>query len=306
MAGYTDLPFRRLAFEHGAALAATEMVSVRGLIYNNAKTKDLMATHSIENPTCVQLFGNNPNDFLIAAKEGMLEKFDIVDINMGCPMPKITTNGDGSALIANIKTAAAIVETLAKCDITVTVKTRLGISNSDTKNTIEFCTALQQAGAYAIVLHGRSAKQLYTGAADWQKIGEVADKIKIPVFGNGDVFADNALELLKNCNIAGLMIGRGALANPDIFNRIIAKDIKSTNKNSNIATHNIIDIILKHIEYSKECFDSEKFIVHKLRKHFAYYLKNIKTSRQTKVTLLTAESLELIENVVKTEFTNIN
>jgi len=156
---------------------------------------------------------------------------------------------------------------------------------------LDFCKSLEEAGVSAITVHGRTAKQLYTGVADWESIGKIASKMKIPILGNGDVSEDNALERLNIYPIAGLMIGRNALSNPEIFNQL-----------ANSTTHtarNLQNIILRHIEYSKEYYENEQFIVHKLRKHFAYYLRNIDATKQTKLQILRANSLMEIKNAIE-------
>jgi len=288
MAGYTDLPFRRIAFECGAGLAPTEMVSVRGLLHGNIKTKDLMTLHEIEKPSCVQLFGNEPDDFYKIAQEGLLKDFDIVDINMGCPMPKITKNGDGSALLSDKTKASAVISALVKSGITATAKVRLGIN--DNIGAVDFCMELEQAGVSAITVHGRTAKQLYAGIADWEEIGKIADAIKIPVFGNGDVDEKNALERLKAYPIVGLMIGRNALSNPSIFDKIT---------NPTTQSMQIKEIVLRHIQYNKAYYSNKQFIVHKLRKHFAYYLKLFSCNKQIKAHLLTATDLNEIECAIE-------
>jgi len=216
MAGYTDLPFRRLCKDFGAGLTVTEMVSARGLAHNGKKTEELLNLAGNETPSCAQLFGSLPADFSAALQKDVLKKFDIIDVNMGCPMPKITRNGDGSALLNNPGLAAAIVEACVKAGRTVTAKVRLGIS--DTRSAVDFCRALESAGASAVTVHGRTAAQLYGGRADWDAIGTVAAKLSVPVIGNGDVNSrEEAESRIRQYGVAGVMIGRGAIGRPGIF-----------------------------------------------------------------------------------------
>ena len=268
LAGFTDIAFRRLCRDFGAGLTTTEMVSVRGLIYGSEKTKTLLRLADNETPSAVQLFGNEPKDFSRALSKAELRGFDLIDINMGCPMPKITKNGDGSALLAKPGLAAAIVEACVNAGRTVTVKVRLGIEEKS--GALDFCRRLESAGAALITLHGRTAKQMYTGVADWEAIGNIAAKLKIPVIGNGDVVSRaDAENKLKTYPAAGLMIGRGALGRPGIF----AAD----------GTHppSLKQTILKHIAYSLEYFPAD-YTVKTLRKHFVWYLKGIPDIKELK------------------------
>lgn len=299
MAGYTDIAFRRLCRELGAGLTTTEMVSVRGLLFEGAKTKSLTEISKCESPSSVQFFGSNPADFLLACQKGFLDGFDLIDINMGCPMPKITKNGGGSALLKDVASAAGIVKALVSCGKTVTVKVRLGIK--DKINAVDFCRAIEDSGASMIVVHGRTAQQLYSGQADWDAIGEVASKLKIPVIGNGDILAPlDALTKLKTYPISGIMIGRGAISRPDIFDQ--CNNFPPMERWTQSGRGGLKNIILKHIDYTLQHF-SESFTVHKLRKHFAYYFKGIPNIKDLKMFLLRCESVDkMIESIKNTEF----
>ena len=295
LAGYTDIAFRKICLELGAGLTTTEMVSVRGLLHESNKTADLLKLDALENLSCVQFFGSNPNDFLEVAKRGLLENFDLIDINMGCPMPKITKNGDGSALLDNQEAASSIVKALVSQKKTVTVKVRLG--KKDKHNALNYCLNMQDAGASLITVHGRTAKQLYSGQADWDAIGEIANKLAVPVIGNGDIIdAQDVLDKIKTYKVSGVMIGRGAIARPDIFARAVALDSR-VDLPKNHPT--LKEIMLRHVRYTLEHFNPQ-FTIHKLRKHFAYYLKGIKDIKDLKIQLITADCpnkmIDYIEN----------
>jgi len=287
MAGYTDIAFRRLCRDFGAGLTITEMVSVRGLLHGNEKTENLLKTHKSEIPTSVQLFGSEPKHFSEVVKLPVIRNFDIIDINMGCPMPKITKNGDGSALLAYPKKAAEIVAACVKATKKpVTVKVRIGIENIDIKKVTDFCQGLEDAGASAITIHGRTAKQLYSGKASWDTIGEIAAKLSVITIGNGDVesFVD-AKQKMKEYGLDGIMIGRGAIGNPQIFNE----------------TPNTISkkqLLLRHLSYGQEHF-SEKYLVTSMRKHYVYYFKGLDGVRELKANLMKAERLEEVFVLLK-------
>ncbi len=267
LAGFTDIAFRRLCREFGAGLTVTEMVSVKGLCYNNENTKELLSLASNESPSCVQLFGSDPEFFLRALERPELERFGIVDINMGCPMPKVTKNGDGSALLKNVSAAAKIVEAIAKTGRTVTAKIRTGW-NETQKDAVSFAKAMHSSGAAMLTVHGRTAAQMYSGLADWDIIGEVAAALKIPVIGNGDVKSRlEAQEKIEKYGVAGVMIGRGAIGNPWIFSKNQDKDLPGT--------------VLKHIDYMLEDFP-ESYTVANMRKHLPYYLKGARGIKELK------------------------
>jgi len=283
MAGYTDIAFRRLCRDFGAALTATEMVSAKGLLHGSLKTAALLNIAADETPSCAQLFGADANDFAAALQHNALAHFDIIDINMGCPMPKITKSGGGSALLSNPSAAAGIVEACAKAGRTVTVKVRLGKDNG--QNALSFCRMLQNAGAAAIAVHGRTAAQLYTGKADWDAIGTIAAALKIPVIGNGDVLSINeAEEKLSTYPIAGILIGRGALRNPAVFSHTAQPKLK--------------EIILQHIAYSLMYFPA-RYTLLTLRKHFAYYFKGVLHGKEIKEQWLKASNPDTLMQLIK-------
>ncbi len=219
MAGVTDLAFRRICHDLGAELTCTEMVSSRALVYQDGKTNRLLEINKDEHPSAVQIFGNDPQVMAQAAQLALERSgADIVDINMGCPTPKIVSNGDGCALMRNPQLASEIISHVARAvSAPVTVKFRIGWDRSSV-NAVEFAKMAEASGASAICVHGRTRVQLYSGRADWDVIREVVKSTSLPVFANGDIFsAEDALKALRYAGAAGVMIGRAAFGNPWIF-----------------------------------------------------------------------------------------
>lgn len=266
MAGYTDIAFRELCRIYGAGLTVTEMVSVRGLAHSSEKTALLMRLSEKETPSCVQLFGNNPDDFARAAKN---INCDIIDINMGCPMPKIVKNGDGAALIKNPVLAGDIVRAVKNStDKPVTVKTRLGYeTNND--GAAELIQSVSEAGAAAVTVHGRYAEQRYTGFSDRQKVAELAQKANIPIIYNGD--ADGDVE----GPYAATMIGRKALKNPAVFCG---------------GTVDPVEIAYKHIGLLTKYFD-ERYTVQACRKFFVHYFAGFTGGKALRAAVNTANTV---------------
>ncbi|MDE6397721.1 MAG: tRNA-dihydrouridine synthase family protein [Clostridiales bacterium] len=219
LAGYGDIAFRRLCRESGASLTVTEMVSAKGLIYGNEKTETLLRLAPCERPSCVQLFGSDPDCFYKAVSLPALARFDIIDINMGCPVPKITKCGEGSALMRDVNRAADIVRACVSAanGRPVTVKHRLGW-DSDRIVAPDFAAKMQSAGAAAITVHGRTAAQGYGGTADWNTISDVARAVSVPVIGNGDIRSRaDANEKIETFGVAGAAIVRGSVVIPLVF-----------------------------------------------------------------------------------------
>lgn len=221
MAGVSDLAYRVIARRMGAAMTTAEMVSAKGLYYKNEKTRDMLKIDPGEHPVALQLFGSEPDIMALGAKEMEKAGADVIDINMGCPMQKVVKNGDGSALMKNVPLAAAVVKAMVEAvHVPVTVKMRLGWTR-ETENCVELAKAVEEAGAAAITVHGRTREDFYTGCADWEKIGEVVEAVHIPVFGNGDVVdGPTAARLMKETGCAGVAIGRAAWGNPWVFERV--------------------------------------------------------------------------------------
>ena len=222
MAGVTDLPFRLLCKEQGCGLMYTEMVSAKALLYKNRNTKPLLETRPEEEPVAVQLFGSDPeimSEMALQLEEG---PYAIIDVNMGCPVPKIVNNGEGSALMKDPLLAAKIIETTAAATpLKVSVKFRKGWDH-DHVNAVEFARMCEESGAAYVTVHGRTRSDFYAGTADWDIIAQVKQAVKIPVIGNGDVVdAASALRLFEQTGCDGIMVGRGAQGNPWIFKRIL-------------------------------------------------------------------------------------
>lgn len=284
MAGYGDVAFRRLCRDYGAALTTTEMISCKGLLYDNARTVEMLRLADNETPSCVQLFGGEPETFARAAARPEIRAFDIIDINMGCPVAKIVRNGEGSALGRDIPRAAACVAAAVKAsERPVTVKIRLGFADGEF-TAPELARALEDAGAAALAVHGRTAAQMYRGKADWDKIAAVKAAVRIPVIGNGDVSsATDVAYRLKTAD--GVMIGRGALGHPDIFAEL-------TGMGERLKT-----VINRHFDYMLEYFPARYTAVN-MRKHLAYYLHGVPDTKELKLAVNRVEDAEQMRALV--------
>ena len=211
MAGITDLPFRLICRRMGCGMTVSEMVSAKGLLYKNVKTTEMLRIDDGERPTAIQLFGSVPAELAEAARMVEASGADMIDFNMGCPVPKIVNNGEGSALMKNPRLAHDILAAMVKAvKIPVTVKFRAGWDDAN-RNAVEIARAVEAAGVSAVAVHGRTRQQFYEGKADWSIIADVKQAVKVPVFGNGDIFTvADGLRMLEQTGCDGLMIGRGA------------------------------------------------------------------------------------------------
>jgi nifR3 family TIM-barrel protein len=222
MAGVTDMPFRILCKEQGCGLLYTEMISAKGIYYNDIKSFKLAHIDPVEEPTALQIFGSEPDIMAKVAEKLSQLNTAIIDINMGCPTPKITKNGEGSALLRNPELVGKIVKEVSKASSKpVTVKIRKGWDDNSV-NAVEIAKIAEDNGAAAITVHGRTREQFYSGKADWETIKNVKKAVSIPVIGNGDIFSEeDALKMLKDTGCDAVMVGRGAQGNPWIFKKII-------------------------------------------------------------------------------------
>ena len=278
MAGVTDLPFRLLCKEMGCDIMITEMISAKGLMYNNHKTEVLLLSDEIEHPVGVQLFGSDP-DIMAEQAAKLAEKtaFDFIDINMGCPVPKIVGNHEGSALMKNPALAADIVRTMAKAvDIPVTVKIRAGFS-SELINAPEVAAACEEAGAAAVAVHARTREQFYSGNADWSVIKRVREAVKIPLIGNGDICsAEDVLRMKEETGCDSVMIARAAKGNPWIFREIKA-GLEGRPIPPRPTVPEIADMMARHVKLMVE-LKGEYIGVREMRKHVAWYTEGIRNS----------------------------
>ncbi len=293
MAGVTDRAFRELCAGFGAAMVTGEMVSSKGLIYDSDKSRELLVLSENERPAAVQLFGNEPETMAQAAVIAMEYSPDIIDINMGCPAPKIASNGCGSALMKDPELCGRIVSAVkGAVSVPVTVKIRKGWDKNSV-NAVEVAKICEEAGADAITVHGRTREQQYMPSADWEIIRQVKKSVKVPVIGNGDITsAELAAAMIEQTGCDMVMVGRGALGNPWIF-REISMLLGHDRPSLPVSTAERISVLLKHV--SKMCeYKGEAVAMREARKHAAWYFKGVRGAaalRRKAVELETFEDL---------------
>ena len=299
MAGVTDLAFRKLCKEQGCGMVYTEMVSAKGLYYGSGRTRDLMEIDEEEHPVGIQIFGSDPLIMARMAEKISETEADLIDINMGCPAPKIVKNGEGSALMRNPGLVAKIVrEVSGASSKPVTVKIRKGWDEKSV-NAVEIALIAEEAGAAAVTVHGRTREQYYSDTADWDIIREVKSRLTIPVIGNGDIFtAEAAIDRIRQTNCDGIMAARGAQGNPWLF-----RDILSLLETGEVppppGAEERIRTALRHLDMLVDQ-KGEKIGVCEMRKHIAWYLKGLKDSgrirRQVNCLATAAEIRDLLSS----------
>ena len=315
MAGVTDLPYRDICREYHCGLTCTELISAKAIKYNNRNTDILLETSKGEHPSMIQLFGSDPDIMGEIAKRVEELDFDIIDLNMGCPVPKVVNNGEGSALMKDPVLAGRIIEKMANAvKKPVTVKIRSGFSSSAI-NAPEVARVARESGAAAVTVHARTREQYYSGEADRRVIAEVKNAVNIPVIGNGDIKdGEDALSMMRETGCDGVMIGRAARGNPWIFEdvyRVFMREgiIKPEAKERSgdiykPALEDKCDMLLKHLRALVE-FKGEYVAVREMRKHFGWYMageRNASALRREVNAAVSVEELERIVSMIKRSF----
>lgn len=302
MAGITDLPFRVLCAEQGAGLVYSEMVSAKGILYDNENTKELLRISHNERPSGIQLFGSDPailGDIVKRLTEDTAGLgFDFIDINMGCPAPKIVRNGEGSALMKEPRLAGEIIKAMSEASaVPVTVKIRKGF-NASWNNAVQIARIAEENGAAAVCVHGRTREQYYSGYSDWEIIAKVKQAVSIPVIGNGDIQSPKDAEnMFKQTGCDAVMIGRAAQGNPWIFGSV-AKYLETGETIPPPSNSEKIEMALRHAKMMME-YKGEYIGLREMRKHLCWYIKGINGAAEARVRINKTESFDEMEAILK-------
>ena len=301
MAGVTDLAFRRLCKEQGAGLICMEMISAKAISYHNKNTKALMEIDPVEHPVSMQLFGNEPELMAQVAASIEEQPFDILDINMGCPVPKVVNNGEGSALLKDPERISQIIKSIvAAIHKPVTAKIRIGFEK-EAVDLAEIAKRIEDAGASAIAVHGRTREQFYSGKADWDIIRQVKEAVKIPVIGNGDLLtAEDVIAMEEQTGCDGFMIARGAQGNPWIFRQILHYFETGEHLQKPPASE-VAQMILRHARMMLE-FKGEYIGIREIRKHAAWYTAGYPHGARLRVAINQVENYEQLETLLMEYF----
>lgn len=302
MAGVTDRPFRLLCKEQGAGLLCMEMISAKALQYKNRNTKALLSIDPREYPVSLQLFGSDPKIISEQAKAIEELPFQILDINMGCPVPKVVKNGEGSALMKNPKLVYEIVyQAVRAIEKPVTVKIRKGFDDTCV-NAVEIARVIEEAGGAAVAVHGRTREQYYSGQADWEIIRKVKEAVSIPVIGNGDVTSgEKALKMKEETGCDGIMIGRGAQGNPWIFRDLLEYE-RTGKMPGRPSAKELKETMLRHARLQIE-FKGGYLGIREMRKHVAWYTKGLPGSAKLRDEINQVESYEELEALLDEKIT---